>query len=339
MIMSMNIGLENTVPKYLQVVNAVTEAVRRGTLKKGQKILSINELSEEYFVSRVTVERAYNVLRKKGTIVPVKGKGFYINDVNIDAGVKVLLLFNKISNYKKQIYQSFIDRLGPNAVVDLKIHHFSVSILRNLVENCLNDYNYFVIMPYFYDNPREALDIIKTIPPEKLILLDNKIPYVDLKCGAVYQDFENDIINALDDVLLLLSKYTKFYLVNPTTVPYPPEIVCGFKKFCMQNQYKAHIIDEINPDTPVNKGDVFVVIEEKDLANLARICIAQHLKPGKDVGIISYNETPLKEVLLDGITVLSTDHSKMGELAAELILNNSRENIKNPFVLIRRNSL
>ncbi len=337
--MSMNIGLENAVPKYLQVVNAVTEAIRRGSLKKGQKILSINELSEEYYVSRVTVEKAYNVLREKGTIVPVKGKGYYINDVNIDAPVKVLLLFNKISNYKKQIYQSFIDRLGPNAVVDLKIHNFSVHVLRSLVENNLNDYNYFVIMPYFYENPAEALSIIKTIPPEKLILLDNKIPYVNLKCGAVYQDFENDIINALDEALQLLKKYSKFYLVNPTTVPYPPEIVVGFKKFCMQNQYKAHIIDEITMETPVNKGDVFIVIEEKDLANLAKICLLKNLKPGKDIGIISYNETPLKEVLLNGITVLSTDHSKMGESAAELILNNSRENIKNPFVLIQRNSL
>jgi DNA-binding GntR family transcriptional regulator len=90
------------VPKYLQVVNAVTDAIRRGSLKKGQKILSINELSDQYFVSRVTVERAYNVLREKGIIIPIKGKGYYINDVHIDAPVKVLLLFNKISNYKNR---------------------------------------------------------------------------------------------------------------------------------------------------------------------------------------------------------------------------------------------
>jgi DNA-binding transcriptional regulator YhcF (GntR family) len=339
MIMSMNIGVESQVPKYLQVVNAVTDAIRRGSLKKGQKILSINELSEEYFVSRVTVERAYNVLREKGTIIPIKGKGYYINDINIDAPVKVLLLFNKISNYKKQIYQSFIEKLGANAVVDLKIHHFNTKILRDLVENYLNDYNYFVIMPYFYDDPQEAVSIIKTIPPEKLILLDKRIPYTNLKCAAVYQDFENDIIDALDEGLDLLRKYSKFYLVNPTIVPYPPEIVCGFKKFCMQNSFKNQVISEITMDTPVNKGDVFIVIEETDLANLIKICLSKKLQPGKDVGIISYNETPLKEVLLNGITVLSTDHIKMGETAADLIINNSRENIKNPFVLIKRGSL
>jgi DNA-binding LacI/PurR family transcriptional regulator len=290
-------------------------------------------------VSRVTVERAYNVLREKGTIIPIKGKGYYINDVNIDAPVKVLLLFNKISNYKKQVYQSFIEKLGANAIVDLKIHHFNTKILRDLVENYLNDYNYFVIMPHFYDNPQEALSIIKSIPPEKLILLDKRIPYINLKCAAVYQDFENDIIDALDEGLDLLRKYSKFYIVNPTLVPYPPEIVTGFRKFCMQNSFKGQVISEITMDTPVNKGDVFIVIEETDLANLIKICLSRKLEPGKDIGIISYNETPLKEVLLNGITVLSTDHVKMGEAAADLIVNNSRENIKNPFVLIKRGSL
>jgi DNA-binding LacI/PurR family transcriptional regulator len=57
------------------------------------------------------------------------------------------------------------------------------------------------------------------------------------------------------------------------------------------------------------------------------------------VGIISYNDSPLKEILLDGITVMTTDHVKMGQTAAKFILDNSKEKIKNPFVLIKRKSL
>ncbi|MBD0353230.1 MAG: winged helix-turn-helix transcriptional regulator, partial [Flavisolibacter sp.] len=72
----LDVGAENQVPKYLQVVNAVTDAIRRGKLKKGEKILSINEFSEENFISRVTVEKAYTILKGKGTIIPIKGKGF-----------------------------------------------------------------------------------------------------------------------------------------------------------------------------------------------------------------------------------------------------------------------
>jgi len=73
--------------------------------------------------------------------------------------------------------------------------------------------------------------------------------------------------------------------------------------------------------------------------NLIKICRSKKLMVGKDVGIISYNETPLKEILLNGITVLSTDHAKMGESAARLILENRKEKIKNPFSLLIRKSL
>jgi len=335
----LKIGMENKVPKYLQVVNAVTDAVRRGKLKKGEKILSINEFSEEYFVSRVTVEKAYSILREKGTIIPVRGKGYYINKVYIDGPIKVLLLFNKISNYKKQIYYAFMDKLGSKAIVDLKIHHFNEQILRSYVENYLYDYDYFGIMPFFYDKPAEALEIIKTIPPEQLLILDKKIADIDLKCPTVYQDFENDIVEALEQGLDLLKKYAKLHLVHTSAVHNVPEIVDGYKKFCMQNSFKGEVFPEINMDTRVSKGDVFIVIEEMDLANLIKICLLKKLKVGKDVGIISYNETPLKEVLLNGITVISTDHVKMGETAAELILNNRKDIIKNPFVFIKRKSL
>ena len=40
---------------------------------------------------------------------------------------------------------------------------------------------------------------------------------------------------------------------------------------------------------------------------------------GKDIGILSYDETPLKEILAGGISVISTDFRKMGETAAEMI--------------------
>jgi DNA-binding LacI/PurR family transcriptional regulator len=89
----------------------------------------------------------------------------------------------------------------------------------------------------------------------------------------------------------------------------------------------------------VTPGEAYIVIEETDLVSLIKQCKVKGLKIGSEIGIISYNETPLKEILLDGITVISTDHNKMGETAANLILSNSTEKVKNPFVLIRRRSL
>jgi DNA-binding LacI/PurR family transcriptional regulator len=99
------------------------------------------------------------------------------------------------------------------------------------------------------------------------------------------------------------------------------------------------VLNEIEATTVISKKELYIVIEEPDLVTLIKNCRIKGIKIGKDVGIISYNETPLKEILLDGITVISTDHHKMGETAAMLILENRKEKIKNPFAFIQRKSL
>jgi DNA-binding transcriptional regulator YhcF (GntR family) len=335
----LNISTEKRIPIYIQIVDSITDAIRRGNYKKGEKIFSINELSNEYFLARDTVQKAYNILHERGVITSVKGKGYYINDTHPVGTFKVLLLFSKISNYKRQIYNAFVQTLGENAIVDIKIHHFNTGILKEHIENHLADYDYFVVMPHFYDDPAEALKIIRTIPSEQLIILDKDVPASDLKCAAVYQDFKNDIVGALEQGMDLLQKYNKLCLVHPRVNSYPPDILQGFAKFCMQNNFRYEVLAEINEHTTVNRKEAYVVIEENDLCHLIRKARENGLKIGEEVGIISYNDSPLKEILLNGITVMSTDHEKMGETAARLILENRREKVAIPFVLIRRGSL
>lgn len=74
-----------------------------------------------------------------------------------------------------------------------------------------------------------------------------------------------------------------------------------------------------------------------DLVNLVRQIREKKLTLGKDIGIISYNDTPLKELL--GITVISTHFKAMGETAAYMILKNKKEKVKNVFEYIERNSV
>jgi len=336
---SFQIDTDKKIPKYLQIVNAVTNAIRQGKLKKGDPIHSINELSDEFFLSRDTVQKAYSLLRKKGVISAIKGKGFYINRSDVTTPFRILLLFNKISNYKKQTYNAFVETMGDMAVVDLKIHHFNTKILESLLLENLDEYDYFVLMPHFYENADDVYSIIKKIPGDQLIILDKDLPHTYSKYAGVFQDFKNDIYNALESGIHLFKKYSKIILVFPKIIPYPKEIITGFRSFCTNNNLAYQIIDEITPETVITKKEAYVVIEENDLVNLIKSCKSKKLIVGKDIGIVSYNETPLKEILLNGITVISTDHHKMGETAARLILEKKKEKIKNPFVLIERKSL
>lgn len=326
-------------PKYLQIVNSITKAIKQGHFKKGDKLYSINELSNEYFLSRDTVQKAYDLLEKDRIIEGIRGKGFYINRTDIVNSYRVLLLFNKISNYKRMIYNSFLQTLGKKATVDLKIYHSNTKLFTDIVESNLGEYDYYVIMPHFYEDVEDAYKVISKIPGEQLIVLDKDLTYPVEDYAAVYQDFQKDIGEALETGIDTLRKYKKLTLVFPKMPFYPHEIALGFRNFCLQNSFDFRIINEINLGDAIHEEEAYIVIEETDLANLIKNCQSAKLEAGKDIGIISYNDTPLKEILLDGISVVSTDHAKMGETAAKLILENRRERIKNPFTLIQRNSL
>ncbi|MBL7700585.1 MAG: GntR family transcriptional regulator [Chitinophagaceae bacterium] len=333
------INSQRRTPKYQQIVNSVTKAIREGRFKMGDRIFSINELSSECSLSRDTVQKAYDLLEKEKVIEAVKGKGFYINRTDVLARYRVLLIFNKLSNYKTVIYDSFVRAIGSNGSVELRIHHSNARVLEEILKNNRCEYDHYVVMPHFYEQTAAAREILNKLPREKLLFLDKDMCFSHWQCRGVFQDFENDIRNALISGLDALRKYNKLVYVHPTMTPHPTEIKKGFKRFCSEFGFREEIIKEVSPVHDVRRGEVYVVIEESDLANVIKNCRRKNLRVGHDIGIISYNETPIKSMLLDGITVISTDHARMGDVAARMIMDRKNERIKIPFRLILRNSL
>ena len=333
----MSIDENSTVPKYKQIVHSVIADIDAGLLKIGAPLLSINEFSEEHYLARDTVEKAYKELREKGIIISVRGKGFFVNSTETHDRLHIFLHFNKLSTYKKTVYDNFIRTIGEKGLVDIFIHHDNIQLFENQLTANIGNYNYYVIIPPVADNRMAAIKLIKKIPNNKLVLLDKMLDGFD-QAASVYQNFETDIIDALTSAKTLLKKYRKLSLIFPKTKGYANEVLTGFTIFCQQNNFEFEIISEVH-DNKVNAGKAFVVIEEEDLVKLIKFSKAKNLKLGKDLGIISYNETPLKEILADGITVISTDFEMMGTEAANLILNKKNLRIKNSFGLIERQSL
>lgn len=343
--MFLTIDEKSSKPKYKQIVDTIVAKIAEGSLKIGEKIPSINELSEDCYLSRDTVEKAYRELKQKKVIVSVKGKGYYTAKTELIAKVNVCFLINKLSSYKMLIYNSFIKSLGGIAHTSLFIYHCNESLFLNLLEKNIGAYDYYVIMPHFKtDNfnyksfTDNVIKSINKIPKNKLIILDNSLEN-NKETTEIYQDFENDIYQALTLGLSKISNYSKIILVYPENAiyPYPRKILHGFKKFCIEYSINFKVIETIEEDTNLNTGDLFITIDEADLVNLVRLIRDKKLTLGKDIGIISYNDTPLKDLL--GITVISTDFKQMGETAANLILDKKSEKIKNPFNFIVRKSI
>ncbi|MFI2743508.1 GntR family transcriptional regulator [Zhouia sp. PK063] len=340
------INENSRIPKYQQIVDSIVDGISHGRLEIDQKIPSINEVSEEFYLSRDTVEKAYRILKEKKIITAVKGKGFYVARTALLAKKNILFLINKPSSYKMRIYNSFVNKLGSDAHVDLSIYHCDVQIFLNLLNKYKNNYDYYVVMPHFktddlrhLSSNEKVLQALANIPKEKLLILDNKLQNNNDHFRMIFQDFENDLYQALLSSIAQLKKYKTLVLIYPTQViyPYPKRILNGFKKFCIQYQFDYEILDEVYPEMDLKPLDAYVVIEENDLVNLVKQVRDQGFILGKSIGVLSYNDTPLKDLL--GISVVSTDFKKMGEKAAEMITKNNHEIVKNPFHVIHRNSI
>ena len=84
-----------------------------------------------------------------------------------------------------------------------------------------------------------------------------------------------------------------------------------------------------------------MLVSDRTLAMFLDQCQLKGLILGKSIGVISYNETPMKKYVNGGITVLSTDFKEMGQKAAEFVLNQHTEivDLKIPTKILQRNSL
>ena len=325
-------------PKYLQLTNSILNAISTGKIKRDDILPSINELSFEFEISRDTAEKGYRHLKKLGILNSVPGKGYYIAKTDVHQNLRIVLFFNKLSAHKKIIYDSFVETIGEDAAIDFYIYNNDLGLFKKLLLNASDRYTHYVIIPHFIEGGDNAAEIINAIPKDKLILLDKKIPGVNGQFGAVYENFEKDIYHSLEEAKDLLSKYHTLKLVFPAKSYFPVEIVEGFRKFCFEYAFTCKVVSDVETEE-IEEGNAFINLMESDLVTLIERIVSLHFVVGQQVGVISYNETPLKKIILNGITTISTDFYQMGKMAAQLILNNSKEHLEVPFYFTPRSSL
>jgi hypothetical protein len=142
----------------------------------------------------------------------------------------------------------------------------------------------------------------------------------------------------LEQALPHLEKYDTIKIIFPENSYYPDEIVKGFTSFCHEYAFNFKVVHDIEEEK-ISKGEVYINLMDNDLVVLIERLLESKLKVGKDVGVISYNETPLKKIILNGITTISTDFEAMGEESAKIIKDNSLRHVEIPFSLNLRSSL
>lgn len=329
------ISIQNNlgVPKYRQIISSVEKAIEVGQILKGEKLPSVNKVCLEFSLSRDTVLQAYEELKKRGIIYAIPGKGYYVKSVEVTIKQRIFLLFDELNIFKEDIYNSFLENMGTNVQVDIFFHHFNTPVFRKLIADSNGNYTKYIIMP---TNLAEAASVIKTLPVNEVYILDQTNP--ELKSfPAVYQNFVKDIYDGLLKGKSKLNKYEKLIMIFPGFRE-PLGMKIGFENFCKDFAFDYEIITEFR-NREIKKGEVYIIPSDRDLVRVIEKSKIQKLQLGSDYGIISYNETPLKKVVENGITTISTNFEVMGKLLAQMILEGKKEQIENKCDLIIRNSL
>lgn len=325
-------------PKYLQLTNSILKAIENGRIGLNDLMPSINELSFELEISRDTAEKGYKYLKKMGVLGSVPGKGYYVQNADFRQTLRIFLLFNKLSAHKKILYDAFVGALGEFAGVDFYIYNNDFRLFRKLLTGRKDDYTHYVIIPHFLEGGEGAPAIINSLPKEKLVLLDKKIPGITGEYAAVYENFEEDIFSALGRAREALRKYHTIKIIFPSYTYHAVEILAGCSRFCSEFGFSYKVVRSIGAE-PIGEGEVFINLMEEDLVVLVERIMSLQLGIGRQVGVISYNETPLKKIILNGITTISTDFRRMGEMAARQVLEGTRRQEEVPFHLTLRRSL
>lgn len=335
---NLQIEANSAVPKYQQIVDDVIEKIHQGILQKGNQLLTINEVRNANGLARMTIIKAYEELRAMGIVEARHGKGYFITKDEVKIALNIFVLFDAMNDYKETLFNAMRESFGESATMNIFFHYHDMKVFENLIVSNLGNYNHYIIMPHFNEDVSE---IVKQIPKEKLLILDHDVEQLGQDYTVLYQDFEENIYQGLSDALQKIRKYESLTLfLSKKHFQYTPTgIVAGFKKFCQENNIQHAIVDNLDENS-LQENHAYLLFLESDLVRIVNWADKKNLKFGKNIGLISYDDTPIKALLAHtGITTISNNFMEMGKTAASMILSRKKGKIVSQCSLIDRESL
>ncbi|MEI8245534.1 MAG: GntR family transcriptional regulator [Lentisphaerota bacterium] len=144
------------IPLYLQIKDEIKALINTGKLKEGDKIPSVNDITQKYGVSPITAVRVFKELSRENYASPEKGKGYFVslrqekNSRRKLHGVIGCMIrpyrpttaydnyFNEINaGIQKECMKRNFDTLYPGFCFDLNNHNLSPQALTKLEQAIL----------------------------------------------------------------------------------------------------------------------------------------------------------------------------------------------------------
>jgi len=317
-----------------QIASAIEEAIREGRLVPGNRLPTVNGGVALFSVARKTVVKAYMQLIEKGLVESVDRRGYFVLHNRSRAKKRILLLIHSFDPQLQLLYNEFIQTLGDDCEIDLYFHHYNIQMLEMVINRNLGKFDYYLISSF---NHSRISKLISRIPRQKVLIVSRN-DRISSDYFHVAQDFYQGTISALKQAIPLLRKYRQTVLCYPEPKGHSETLKNGFVDFFQKEGLSFSVVESL-ANEEIQKDKAYFVIEDSDLVKVLKCSKNRSWKLGKDIGVLAYNETPLKEVIRNGISVVSCDFKQMASEMAKFIHQGRPVHLSIPIRFIQRNSL
>ena len=123
--------------------------------------------------------------------------------------------------------------------------------------------------------------------------------------SSILSNSGEQIFSVMQQNAKYFKKYKTLNLVLTEEEYFDAELITGFRNFCEENFYNFQVLDGFQ-DEEVEEGHVYLTMDDSDLVAAIKSVQNQGLELGKQVGIISLNDSCYKEILAGGISIISS---------------------------------
>jgi DNA-binding transcriptional regulator YhcF (GntR family) len=318
--------------KHDSLVQGIINAIDDKVIVKDDMLPSVNTMIRELHFSRETIVKGFRELIGRGIIESKNRLGYFVANGNTDQSLKVALLMYNLDTFEEQFYRNFRHELGKDVHLNIYFHHGNIEVFETILLQIKGKYGMYVVAPIPHPNTAALLEMI---PRGKFLMFDRYEP-LEGPFSHITQEFEHATYKALEELAPVIGQYDEMIFYHSPDSLDPKEIVLAFKKFLKNFKIKGRILAEYKTGS-VEKGKVYFTLDNFVLWEIMKDLKVKKLKPGKDVGVLSHNDEPAKEII--GITTYSTDFSLMGKRAGQAVMNREKVAETIPTVLSRRNTL
>jgi len=318
--------------KHDRFVQGIINAIDEKIVGQDEMLPSVNKLIKELGFSRETIVKGYKDLISRGIVEAKNRLGYFVGNGNTGQTLNVALLMYNLDTFEEQFYRNFRHELGQNVQLTTYFHHGNIEIFETILLQIKGKYGMHVVAPIPHPRTKELLE---TIPRNKFLMFD-RYEQLDGEFNHITQEFGDASYVIFSKLAPKIKQYDEFVFYHSQSSLDPKEIVASFKKFLKDFEINGRIEEEYVPGS-VEKGKVYFTLDNFALWQIMRDCKTKKLKPGKDLGVLSHNDEPAKEII--GITTFSSDFSQMGKIAGEAVLSKEKIQLTVPMILFDRHTL